>query len=132
MVVGKYRRNALAGVLPRAELAVRRRADGKDFRVDAGRRLPHHRTQGATFYAVAAGLLRIVQSILRHQNTVLSVSSLIENYCGISDVCLSLPTVVDQGGIQRVLRLELDENETMKLRHSADVLKKTIGALNLG
>src|SRR5205807_2759878 len=67
--------------------------------------------KGATYYAVAAGLLRITQSILRHQNTVLSVSSLIEDYCGISDVCFSLPTVVDRGGIQRVLRLELDEAE---------------------
>jgi L-lactate dehydrogenase len=87
--------------------------------------------KGATYYAVAAGLLRITQSILRHQNTVLSVSSLIEDYCGISDVCLSLPTVVDRGGIQRVLRLELDKDETAKLRHSADLLKETIAALDL-
>jgi L-lactate dehydrogenase len=88
--------------------------------------------KGATYYAVAAGLLRITQSILRHQNTVLSVSSLIENYCGISDLCFSLPTVVDRGGIQRVLRLELDAVEQSKLRHSADVLKATIAALDLG
>jgi L-lactate dehydrogenase len=87
--------------------------------------------KGSTYYAVAAGLLRITQSILRHQNTVLSVSSLIEDYCGIGDLCLSLPTVVDRGGIQRVLRLELDEAEQAKLRHSADVLKKTIAALDL-
>jgi L-lactate dehydrogenase len=87
--------------------------------------------KGATYYAVAAGLLRITQSILRHQNTVLSVSSLIEDYCGISDVCFSLPTVVDRGGIQRVLRLELDKTETAKLRLSADVLRKTIAALDL-
>jgi L-lactate dehydrogenase len=87
--------------------------------------------KGATYYAVAAGLLRITQSILRHQNTVLSVSSLIEDYCGISDVCFSLPTVVDRGGIQRVLRLELDQTETDKLRHSAEVLQKTIAALDL-
>jgi L-lactate dehydrogenase len=87
--------------------------------------------KGATYYGVAAGLLRITQSILRHQNTVLSVSSLIEDYCGTSDVCFSLPTVVDRGGIQRVLRLELDETETDKLRHSAEVLQKTIAALDL-
>jgi L-lactate dehydrogenase len=87
--------------------------------------------KGATYYAVAAGLLRITQSILRHQNTVLSVSSLIDNYYGISDVCLSLPTVVDRGGIQQVLRLELDDAETAKLRHSADVLRTTIAALDL-
>jgi L-lactate dehydrogenase len=87
--------------------------------------------KGATYYAVAAGLLRITQSILRHQNTVLSVSSLIEDYYGISDLCLSLPTVVDRGGIQQVLRLELDDTEAVKLRHSAQVLRETIAALNL-
>ena len=88
--------------------------------------------KGATYYAVAAGLLRIAQSILRHQNTVLSVSSLIRDYYGISNVCFSLPTVVDRGGIRRVLRLELDESESAKLRHSADILHQTIAALNLG
>jgi L-lactate dehydrogenase len=87
--------------------------------------------KGATYFAVAAGLLRITQSIVRHQSTVLSVSSLIKDYYGISDVCFSLPTVVDRGGIQQVLRLELDETETAKLRHSADVLQETIAALNL-
>ncbi len=87
--------------------------------------------KGATYYAVAAGLLRITQSILRHQNTVLSVSSLMEDYCGISDVCFSLPTVVDRGGIQRVLRLELDDAEREKLLHSANVLKETIKKLDL-
>jgi malate/lactate dehydrogenase len=87
--------------------------------------------KGATYYAVAAGLLSIVQSILRHQNTVLSVSSLIENYHGISNVCFSLPTVVDRGGIRQVLGLELDETEVAKLRRSADVLKETIAALDL-
>ena len=87
--------------------------------------------KGATYYAVGAGLLAITRSILRHQNTVLSVSSLIQDYYGISDVCFSLPTVVDRGGIQQVLRLELDETEKAKLRHSAGVLRKTIAALEL-
>ncbi len=50
--------------------------------------------KGATYYAVAAGLVRIVQAILRDQRTVLSVSSLIEDYYGIDDVYLSVPTVV--------------------------------------
>jgi L-lactate dehydrogenase len=87
--------------------------------------------KGATYYAVAAGLLRITQSILRHQNTVLSVSSLIQDYYGISDVCFSLPTVIDRSGIRRVLRLELDESESAKLRHSANILRRTIEALKL-
>ena len=50
--------------------------------------------KGATYYAVAAGLMRIVEAILRDQSTVLSVSSLICDYYGIDDVYLSVPTVV--------------------------------------
>jgi L-lactate dehydrogenase len=87
--------------------------------------------KGATYYAVAAGLMRITQAILRHQSTVLSVSSLIDDYCGISSVCFSLPTVVDGGGISRVLRLELSEQEANRLRASAKVLQETIAALDL-
>lgn len=87
--------------------------------------------KGATYYAVAAGLMRITQAILRNQRTVLSVSSLIADYYGLKDVCFSLPTVVDRGGVEQVLRLELDATELERLRHSAAVLKKTIKSLNL-
>jgi L-lactate dehydrogenase len=88
--------------------------------------------KGATYYAVAAGLMRITQAILRNQNTVLSVSSLIRDFHGLSDVCFSLPTVVDRGGVEQVLRLALDEPEIVKLRRSGEVLQKTIRALELG
>jgi L-lactate dehydrogenase len=87
--------------------------------------------KGATYYAVAAGLMQITQAVLRNQKTVLSVSSLIDNYYGLSDVCFSLPTVIDRGGVEQVLRLELDDSEVNKLRTSARVLKGTIEGLNL-
>ena len=67
--------------------------------------------KGATYYAVAAGLMRIVEAILRDQHTVLSVSSLVTGYYGINDVCLSLPTIVSRGGIEKVLHLDLTEQE---------------------
>lgn len=87
--------------------------------------------KGATYYAVAAGLMRITQAILRNQRTVLSVSSLINDYYGLSDVCFSLPTVIDRGGVEQVLRLELDVTEVDKLRTSAGVLKGIIKSLHL-
>jgi L-lactate dehydrogenase len=87
--------------------------------------------KGSTYYAVAAGLMRIVEAILRNQNTVLSVSSLIEGYYGLSDICLSVPTVVNRSGVERVLRLELSAQEIEGLRHSSEVLKATISQLGL-
>ena len=88
--------------------------------------------KGATYYAVAAGLMRIVEAILRDQSTVLSVSSLIDDGSfGNGDVCLSLPTVVGRRGIERVLRLDLSPPEADALNRSADVLRTTIGQLGL-
>jgi len=88
--------------------------------------------KGATFYAVAAGLMRICEAILRDQHTVLSVSSLVRDYYGISDVCFSLPSIVNRDGIHSVLRLELSEDEAAGLRRSVEVLKKTGEQLDLG
>ena len=88
--------------------------------------------KGATYYAVAAGLMLIVQAILRDQRTVLSVSSLIRDYQGLQDVSLSLPTVIDRRGVENIVRLELDADEVERLRHSAAVLKRTIQSLGLG
>ncbi|HEY3358876.1 MAG TPA: L-lactate dehydrogenase [Polyangia bacterium] len=87
--------------------------------------------KGATHYAVAAGLMRLTEAILRHQRTVLSVSSLVEGYLDIRDVCLSLPTVLSRDGIERVLRLELAPEEIAGLHRSANVLKGLIAELDL-
>jgi L-lactate dehydrogenase len=82
--------------------------------------------KGATYYAVAAGLMRIVESILRDQRTVLSVSSLIKDYYEIDGLCFSLPSVVGGNGIERVLRLPLSDEEIAGLRKSADVLRRNL------
>ncbi len=86
--------------------------------------------KGSTYYAVAAGLMRITQAILRHQNTVLTVSSLIRDYYGIDDLYLSLPAVVNRRGVEQVLRPELDPLEVEKLRASARILRDIIAKLN--
>ena len=87
--------------------------------------------KGATYFAVAAGLMRIVEAILRDQRTVLSVSSLVNGYYGIENLCLSLPAIVGRNGIERVLRLHLNEKEEVALKRSAEVLKKTAAGVGL-
>ena len=87
--------------------------------------------KGATYYAVASGLLRIVEAVVRDQSTVLSVSSLLTGQYGLSDVCLRLPTVINRRGVARVLQLNLDENEIEKLTRSAKILSASIAELGL-
>ena len=82
-----------------------------------------------TYYGVAAGLIRLTAPVMRDQNTVFSVSTLIRDYYGIGDVCLSLPAVLNSHGVDRVLRLELDDEEVTGLRRSAEILKSTIAKI---
>lgn len=87
--------------------------------------------KGATFYAVAAGLVRIVESILRNQYSVLSISNLVPGYYGIQDVYLSLPAVISQHGVDHLLELPLDDKEKGELQHSATVLRDILNQLDI-
>lgn len=87
--------------------------------------------KGATYYAIATGLVRIVEAILRDQGSVLSVSSLQDDTYGVGDVYFSLPTVLDAAGVNHVIRLDLAEDEIAGLQRSARILRQTIESLKL-
>ncbi len=78
--------------------------------------------KGATYYAVAVGLLQIVEAVVRDQKTVLTTSTLVDGAYGLRDLYLSLPTVVGAQGVVQVLTPDLAEDELANLRHSAQVL----------
>ena len=87
--------------------------------------------KGHTNFAIALAVERIAGSILRDENSVLTVSSLINNYYEISDVCLSIPTILNINGISKHIDINLDEAERLKLRASAENLKKIISELDI-
>jgi L-lactate dehydrogenase len=87
--------------------------------------------KGATYYAISLALVRIVGSILRDENSVLTVSTLMDGYYDISDVCLSVPVILNRSGVSRTLKIALDESEIKRLQGSADVLKNVIKGLDI-
>ncbi|MBN8707462.1 MAG: L-lactate dehydrogenase [Bacteroidetes bacterium] len=84
------------------------------------------KAKGATNYSIALSLVKITRSILRNENSILPVSTLITDYCGISDVCISIPSIVTIKGVENYLKLDLSDQEEKLFRHSADTLKKII------
>ncbi|AIQ47525.1 lactate dehydrogenase [Paenibacillus sp. FSL R7-0273] len=87
--------------------------------------------KGSTSYAIALALDRIVVSILDNEGAVLNVSTLLNNYNGVSDVFLGAPCVVDRSGVREVLDLPLNEEEQALFQKSADKLKSEISKLEL-
>ncbi|MBE6451271.1 MAG: L-lactate dehydrogenase [Alphaproteobacteria bacterium] len=79
--------------------------------------------KGATFYGIAGGLTRICQAIGTNENAILTVSSLHQDIEGIKDVCLSLPSIINQNGVEKVIYPKLTPEEHILLKASAEKLK---------
>jgi len=87
--------------------------------------------KGYTNFGVSLSLVRIVGSILRDENSVLTVSSLMDDDYGVSDVCLSTPVILNRNGISEHIHIHLDEPERRAFRASAETLKQITSGLKI-
>lgn len=82
--------------------------------------------KGSTNYAIALAISKIVKAILQDQSRVFTVSSYLENYAGINDVCLSVPTIIRKSGVCQKLPIDLNDHEQKSLYISSEKIKKEI------
>ncbi len=87
--------------------------------------------KGYTSYAIGLGVTDIVKAILQSHERILTISTLISGLYGINDVCLSLPTVVNEKGALKSVNLSLNDLEKEQLLNSAQVLKDIFKQLDL-
>ena len=86
--------------------------------------------KGATSLAIGLSTARIVEAILGDQHRVLPVSTVQRGTYGITEVALSLPTVVD-AGVGLVLPVPLAVSELLGLQASAATLRRAQSGLRL-
>ena len=86
--------------------------------------------KGATYNGVAAAVAYICKCLYSGVDSVICVSVLLKGEYGISDVCISIPTVIGVGGIKTTLTPTLTEEETQKLIESANAMKSVIEQVN--
>ena len=79
--------------------------------------------KGATNYAVALAGSRIIEAVVKDESRVLPVSSLLDDFYGISDVCLSVPAIVGADGVGERLAVPLSDDELAGLTRSADAVR---------
>ncbi|MDK2814170.1 MAG: L-lactate dehydrogenase [Thermoanaerobacter sp.] len=87
--------------------------------------------KGATYYAVALAVKRIVEAILKDEHSILTVSSPLTGQYGVTNVALSLPSVVGRNGIVNILELPLSQEEIDAFRRSAEIIKGVIQELDI-
>jgi L-lactate dehydrogenase len=82
--------------------------------------------KGSTYYGIGLSLTRISGAILRNENSVLTVSTLLQGEYGLRDICLSVPCIIGEHGVVRILDTRLAPEEQEALHHSAEVIAQTL------
>mgnify|MGYP005801138417 FL=1 len=76
----------------------------------------------ATYYGIAMAVKRICECIIRNEQSILPVSSMMHGIYGMEDVVISMPAVVGKDGVEDVIPISLDEEEQEQLKKSASIL----------
>jgi L-lactate dehydrogenase len=105
----------------RVRLEIDRKVRGAAYAIIGGK--------GATYYGIGSALARITDAVLHDQRSVLTVCTPSPDFLGVADVTVSLPRLVGGTGVLETFPLPLREEERAGLRHSAEVIRKSIDEL---
>lgn len=83
----------------------------------------------ATYYGIAMSVKRICECVIRDEKSILPVSSVMNGEFGITDVALSMPSIVGKDGFETRVPISLNYQEVDNLRKSADTLKDVMKGL---
>ena len=87
--------------------------------------------KGSTYYAIAEATRRIATAILRDESAILPISVAADRVYGLEGLSLSLPCIVGQRGVERVLEIPLSEEEMRRLQQSAARMRSVLEGLDL-
>jgi L-lactate dehydrogenase len=87
--------------------------------------------KGATYYAIGLSLARITEAVLRNEHSVLTVSTLLKGEYGINDICLSVPCVIGETGVERIITAPLSNEEQTALVTSAKTIQEVYKSLKI-
>ena len=80
----------------------------------------------ATYFGVAMAVKRICEAIVRDEKSILPISSMMHGEFGIEGISLSMPAIVGKDGVETHVPIQLNEEETEKLKQSAQTLQNIL------
>jgi malate dehydrogenase len=85
---------------------------------------------GSAYYAPAASLVEMAEAILKDQRRILPAIAYLEGEYGFDGIYLGVPTVLGASGIEKIIELELHDDEKAALSKSADSVRGVMQVLN--
>jgi malate dehydrogenase len=86
----------------------------------------------SAYYAPAASLAEMTESILKDKRRLLPSIALLEGEFGFHDLFLGVPTILGANGIEKIIEVELDEAEKEWLNRSAESVRRVVAMVPKG
>jgi malate dehydrogenase len=84
---------------------------------------------GSAYYAPAASLVQMVEAILKDQRRVIPAIAYLEGEYGFEGIYLGVPTILGGNGLEKIIELELTDEEQSALAKSAESVKNVMSSL---
>ena len=94
-----------------------------------GAEIMAHLKTGSAYYAPSAAAVQMAEAIVKDKRRILPCAAYLEGEYGHDGIFLGVPCQLGEGGLQRIIEVELTKSETEALASSAEAVRKTIGAL---
>ncbi|SUZ89634.1 uncharacterized protein METZ01_LOCUS42488 [marine metagenome] len=94
-----------------------------------GAEIVGHLKTGSAYYAPSAAAVQMAEAIVRDKRRILPCAAYLEGEYGYKGIFLGVPCQLGEGGLQRIIEVELTESEVEALTNSARAVRETIGAL---
>lgn len=80
----------------------------------------------ATYYGIGMALNRLVKSVLNDENSILTVSTYLNNQYGQKGVYIGVPALINKNGVRELLELKLNKADQEKFNYSCEIMKENI------
>ena len=80
----------------------------------------------ATYYGIAMSVKRICEAIIRDEDSILPISSMMHGEYGVDKIALSMPAILGKDGVETHVPIQLDDEEVHNLQKSAQTLAKIL------
>lgn len=84
---------------------------------------------GSAFYSPSAATVKMINAIIKDTKETLTVSALMEGEYGLKDICIGVPCVIGKSGMEKVVEIDLSEEEKAAFLKSANAIKSSINIL---
>jgi malate dehydrogenase len=86
---------------------------------------------GSAYYAPSSGAVQMAEAIVQNQRRILPCAAWLEGEYGMSDLFLGVPCKLGRNGLEKVLEVELTDDERAALAKSADAVREPMKAVKL-